>query len=295
MKPIKMLGLAALTALLAMAFVGASSATADPTALCKADESPCEAANEITHVHETTLSGGKATLLNSISNVLCDTLFLGDVNSTAVVEGVLLEGKFTYTNCVDEKPNGCTATEENGPAEIVVLKEGHETASIEGEGEVKVVCTGISCKYNGEGLIGTGKGPLLAVTEKTNGEVSISEQTTNKVSGLLCPATAKLDITTTPLEATYISAARAALDYCVEYEHTNGYYLGVNNRVCINRDATRLGNYALVRGPAGVAANTMVCVRLLQFKGLWKKPGNGTKCEEDEVNNQRHWELAVVQ
>jgi hypothetical protein len=202
-KSIKMLGLAALAALMAMAFVGASSAMAESTSLCSVDESPCETANRISHVHETTLSGGKATLLNSISNVLCDVLFLGDTVGT-LNNPLVINGTFTYTNCVDEKPNSCTVTEESGPAEIKVLKEGHETAKVTGEGLVKVVCTGISCKYNGENLIGTGKGPLLS--SETNGNVTITDQSTKKVSGLLCPATAKLDITTTPLSATYISA-----------------------------------------------------------------------------------------
>ena len=56
MNPIKMFGLAALAALMAMAFVGVNSAMGEETALCKADENPCAAENIITHVHETTLS-----------------------------------------------------------------------------------------------------------------------------------------------------------------------------------------------------------------------------------------------
>jgi len=221
-KAIKMLGLAALTALMAMAFVGASSAMAkEPTALCKVDELPCETENIVTHVHETTLSGAKATLLNSISNVLCDVLFLGDVLSeNAGVKGLsellepkpgehfwmplLISGTFTYSNCVDEKPNSCTVTEESGPAHIDVLKLSKELAEVTGEGLVKVVCSGISCKYNGEGLSGHALGPLTS--SELNGEVTLSEQTTTKVGGLLCPSTAKLDIATTPLEKVYISS-----------------------------------------------------------------------------------------
>jgi hypothetical protein len=203
MKPIKMLGLATLGALTAMAFVGASSAIAENTALCKVDESPCEAANRISHDHKTTLSGAKATLLNSISNLLCDVLFLGDTVGT-LANPLVIIGTFTYTNCVDEKPNTCTVTEENSPAEIKVLKEGHETAKETGEGLVKMVCTGIACKYNGENLLGTGKGPLLS--SETNGDVTINNQSIKKVSGLLCPAIAKLDITVTPLSPTYISS-----------------------------------------------------------------------------------------
>jgi len=226
-----MLGLAALAALMAMAFVGASSAMAEPTQLCKEDvwleieieneetkelekvkiEDECK--TPVSHVHETTLEGSKGTLLNSISDVLCDVLFLGDA-AEHEVEGkklilslgnpLELEGNFTYTNCVDEKPNGCTVTEENGPSTILVLKEGHETATVTGEGLVKVVCSGITCRYVGTGLVGTAKGPLLS-TEK-NGEVSISKKETKKESGLLCPATSTLDLIVTPLEPTYIAS-----------------------------------------------------------------------------------------
>jgi hypothetical protein len=294
MKPIKMLGLTALLALLAMAFVGASSAMAEGTQLCTADETPCESANLVTHVHETTLSGAKATLLNSVSNVLCDVLFLGEAYQGTTEGSVLVQGNFTYTNCLDEKPNTCTVTEESGPVNITVLKEGHETAKVTGEGEVKVVCTGISCKYNGEGLVGTGKGPLLS--SETNGEVSIVEQTTKKVSGLLCPATAKLDIKTTPLVK--VSLSQAAGHYCVKYEKAHGFYLnvnGANHTECIEKDSTRVGNYALVWGPAGLTAGEMVCVLLNEPKGLYEVFVNTKECKTDSASNTGWWELGTIQ
>jgi len=207
MKAIKMLGLAALAALMAMAFVGASSAMAsDPTALCDLDPGTealgevCPEEHIVKHVHEETLKGAPGTLLNSISNVLCTVLFLGDVIGELLTEaGTPLEilGKFTYENCTDEKPNPCTVEEVSEHALILVLKEGHELALVTGHAEVKVVCSGISCTYKGEELKGHGLGPLLSSEE--NGDVTITEQTTKKVKGLLCPSTAKLDITVTPL------------------------------------------------------------------------------------------------
>jgi hypothetical protein len=195
-KPIKMLGLAALTALMAMAFVGVSSAMAENTALCGADESVC--AEPVEHVHEETLSGAQAVLLSSSLNVKCDVLFLGDT-LVALANPLVIHGTFTYSNC----NNGCTATEENGPAEIKVLKEG-TGAKVTGEGLVHLFCSGfINCRYNGTGLKGHGLGPLTS--SETNGSTTLSEQPTTKESGALCPSTAKLDITTTPLEPTYIS------------------------------------------------------------------------------------------
>jgi RHS repeat-associated protein len=190
-----MLGLAALAALMAMAFVGASSAMAESTTLCTGDGSgPCG----ITHVHEESV--GKEKLLSSIT-VECNVLFLGDALS-GLASPLAIHGTFTYTNC-----GSCTIEEENGPAEIKVLKEGHETAKVTGEYLFHVECGGfIDCNYNSAGLKGTAKGPLLS-TQK-NGEVTISGQTTNKeTGGFLCPATSKLDITTTPLGATYISSS----------------------------------------------------------------------------------------
>src|SRR6185436_18150219 len=68
MKPIKMLGLTALAALMAMAFIGASSAMAEDTVLCSTD--PATSCTEVTHVHETSVT--KAKLLTSFLTVECD-------------------------------------------------------------------------------------------------------------------------------------------------------------------------------------------------------------------------------
>jgi hypothetical protein len=207
-KLLKLFGLVALAALMAMAFVGAGSAMAGSTALCA--DMPIAADDEgldggdgvcstdlITHVHETTLSGAKAKLLSQAVNVECDVLFLGDVLGLGSPQ-VIHNGKLTYTNC----NFGCVVTQE-GTALIKVLKTGHETAEVTGEGQVHVECGSfIDCKYNGTGLVGAGKGSLLS--SHANGEVSITEKIINREGGLFCPSTAKLDITTTPLVHTYI-------------------------------------------------------------------------------------------
>jgi len=287
-----MIGLAALTALMAMAFVGASSAMAESTALCSADESPCKEANVVTHVHETSV--GKAKLLSSVGTTECNVLFLGDTTE-AMEEGAALGviGSFTYTNC-ELGGGSCTATEENSPAEIAVLKEGHETAKVTGEGLVHLVCSGfIDCSYNGVGLVGTGKGPLLST--QANGEVTLSEQSTNKeTGGFLCPKTAKLDITTTPLTKTYISTP--AFDLCVEYEHANsGNYLAVSSGVCTNFDAVREGKFGLVKTTRAYAANEMICVRLKDLKGLYAEYKNGKECKTDlTTGNVGRYELGTA-
>ncbi|HET7483802.1 MAG TPA: hypothetical protein VFJ64_00330, partial [Solirubrobacterales bacterium] len=187
--------LAAFATLMAMAFLGASSATAESTALCKADESPCAEANIITHVHETSV--GKAILLAS-PKVECNVLFLGEVEEGEAGQAVI-EGNFTYTNC----GSGCKVEEQSASSAIEVERTGHESASVAGEGEVHVNCIGINCYYNGEGLAGTAKGLLLSTA--ANGEVSLQEQMVHKVKGTFCPSTAKLDIVTTPLSGTHIT------------------------------------------------------------------------------------------
>ncbi|HET7485779.1 MAG TPA: hypothetical protein VFJ64_10455 [Solirubrobacterales bacterium] len=196
-----MLGLVALAALMAMAFVGAGSAMA-AAHLCASDKEEC--ASQLAHVHETSV--GKAILLAS-PKVECNVLFLGDVEEVFFGEGeeeseegkTVVEGNFTYSSCT----SGCTVSEQSASSVLEVERTGHETAEVIGEGEVHVNCTGINCYYNREGLVGTAKGALLA-TQK-NGEVSLQEQTLHKVKGTFCPSTAKLDITTTPLETVYIS------------------------------------------------------------------------------------------
>jgi hypothetical protein len=154
-KPIKMFGLAALAALMAMAFVGAGSAMAEETQLCKVDPgttSPlkCPAGEATTEVHETSVT--KAVLVTSVVTVECDVLFQS-TSVGALAKPQIVTGNFTYTNC-----GNCTVTEKSGTSsEIKVLKLGHELSDVTGEGEVRVVCSGfIDCTYKGEGLLGHG-------------------------------------------------------------------------------------------------------------------------------------------
>jgi hypothetical protein len=203
MKPIKMLGLAALAALMAMAIAGASSAMAGSTLLCTADENPCSLANIVTHVHETTLSGAKARLLAS-PEVKCDVLFLGDALSGGIGSPLVIHGNFTYSNC----EGGCSAVEENGPTEIKVLREASELAKVTsgtggGAGLVHLECPfGVDCYYVGSGLVGHALGPLTS--SELNGSVTLSNQTVAEEDpSFFCPDSGKLDITTTPLVKTY--------------------------------------------------------------------------------------------
>ena len=127
----------------------------------------------------------------------CTLLFLGDTLNSGLGNPLTIHGSFTYT-CL----SGCTATEENGPAEIKILKEGTELATWTAEWLWHIVC-GLNCRYNGVGLEGHVLGALAAANGK--GEFSIEGATVNKESGFLCPSTSGLDVTTEPLTNTYIS------------------------------------------------------------------------------------------
>jgi hypothetical protein len=200
MRSIKMLGLAAFAALMAMASLGASSAMAGNTQLCMADEEPCAAANVIAHVHEETVSGAPATVLTSLGNVTCTALFLG--LTLGLGAPLVIHGNFTYTGCL-RNGNACTVTEVSTSALINVLKTAAETASSTIELEVNVHCgLFFNCTYDGEGLVGTTKGPLLA---PPNGEWFINEQNLHHLAAGICPETNKLDIRMIPLLAAYIS------------------------------------------------------------------------------------------
>jgi hypothetical protein len=198
--PLKMFGLAALAALMAMAFASASSAMAESTKLCTGDPTGSGCGSAVTHVHETTLAGAKAKLLFSIETVECDVLFLGDTqNGPLAGSWLLIEGNFTYSNC-----GSCTVEEVGVGSFLELLKEGHETATVvEGLAEIHVSCPGLNAFYIGSGLL-TAKGPLLS--SETNGQISGAKRELSKTKGLFGSPSGELDITTTPLSATYIGS-----------------------------------------------------------------------------------------
>ena len=189
----KMFGLAALVALMAMAFVGASSAMAESTELCNTDTTPCGSAT--TSVHEVSI--GKAVLESELPTIECNVLFSGTVGALGSPQ--IISGTLKYSSC----NNFGSVKEENGPSAIKVLKNGTELAAVTGEGLVRVQCPFINCSYDGNGLEGHAKGALVAANGK--GEVSLTGQETNKeTGGEICPPEAFLTITTGSLSNTYI-------------------------------------------------------------------------------------------
>lgn len=246
MRATKTISAGALMALMAVGFVGASSAMAESTALCKVDQSPCAKANLAKEIHETSV--GKGQLLTNFGAVKCNILFAGMV----LLEGnpLILYGQFTYTNC-EVGATACNVNEENGSSELKILKEGHEQAKVTYSFFLMhVVCgSAINCSYTqGGGIVGTKKGPLLSIQE--NGEISVQGMAVAKeAGGLLCTKTNELDFITTPSTAkTYISTPPTM--ECISV--TKGWYLGIRNiSECETKDSSLSlpGTFELVGAP----------------------------------------------
>src|SRR6185436_19802515 len=112
-----------------MAFVGSSSAMGEATALCTSDENPCAEENEIDHIHEVS----QVKLLTTFFVVECNVLSLGEVLAGVLSPRVIAHGTFAYKSC-----GGCTVSEENGPAETIILRLGHEAGDVTGESLIHV-------------------------------------------------------------------------------------------------------------------------------------------------------------
>jgi len=174
------------------------------TALCDTDPGTgssevCPANHLLGSIDQQTLLGADAKLLTSSGTVECEVNLLGITVGTS---GTPLEiaGNLLYTGC-----GKCTISEESGPYVLSLSKLGHETADVTAKGELHVVCSGtIDCYYNAEGLEGTAKGPLLSA--EANGEISFAGKELHKVTGTLCPTTAKLDLVFTTPSGPYIDS-----------------------------------------------------------------------------------------
>lgn len=198
-----MFGLAALAAVAAMAFVGASSASANQ------DTTFCKVANELPCVNNQYPSGthieGKATgakLLTSENIVLCsESIALGEtLNQLAkplLVKLTLLD--FTGCHVEGVGSTSCTTTyEAEGatPRHLLVLKTSYNNADVQGHGiEIRLKCllfgfiTVIDCRY-------TGLVTLKALGQTDAGELATLHANELPLSNLGeegCPAEGKWD------------------------------------------------------------------------------------------------------
>jgi len=191
-----MFGLAAVTAVAAMAFLGVGSASAISTQLCNTATKPC--GSPTTSVHY--VNSGVATLLNSTADITCSTVLFQSTKIGPLALPQVIEGNFTYSGCTSSV-GSCTVKQTSAIATIKVTKTAAEKAGVEGTAKVLVNCFFgfIHCEYDGTGLKGSAEGSGLG------NNVTIQKQTVNKIAGSACPATAELDIVVKPLANVFIS------------------------------------------------------------------------------------------
>src|SRR4051794_28409175 len=105
---LKIIWLAGLVALAAMAMSVSSASGTGSSALCSVDQTPCAEGNLVKHVH-VVATGVK--LLTSITTVICTGLFLGDVLSPFLATPLHIVGNFTYSGCEESFGGSCEAKE----------------------------------------------------------------------------------------------------------------------------------------------------------------------------------------
>jgi hypothetical protein len=206
---IKMFGLAAIAAVAAMAFVGASSAMASgSTAACKVATEPCPAGSEVTTLHG--VSAAEPTLLTTSEAIPDVKCLSGLVKVNVLALGNPQVGHFEEINW-----NHCYATSIGNPlCEVetkllglaLLLKTAANLGTVTiDNASVLVKCTTvIHCTYkvaagqtlHAQGAAGESNGHVTA------NNVSVAQDTAH--TGTICPAST-WDSLYTALEATFIS------------------------------------------------------------------------------------------
>ncbi len=211
-----MFGLAGLVVVAAMAFVGATSASATTTQLCKVHKEPCPAGSAVTSIHMVNV-GAVPVLLNSTADVLCLSVLAVGTPLELASPQIVDVTQFTFSNCgTNAAHNNCTVTALELP-KLSVLKTALNLGTLTaptgaGEGRTNVKCTilgfiKINCDYKGAGLSfgveGAGHtataGHGMLTSLKTSLPLSESLE-----GGGLCPSTSSIDALLEPLEDTYI-------------------------------------------------------------------------------------------
>ena len=155
MRLIKTFGFAAIATVAAMAFVGATSASATSTQLCKVHSGlTCEAGNAVTSHHMVLASGTVGKLLGA-TNVLCLNILIEATPLGLGNPQSIHTTAFTFTGCgTGAAHNNCTVeTPEQPLADLLKtgLEEGVLTFT---SGQQRTQCPnlGINCLYDGAGM-----------------------------------------------------------------------------------------------------------------------------------------------
>jgi hypothetical protein len=197
----KTFGLAALAAVAAMAFVGATSASATfDTTICKKDAGLlCEKADQVEKIHLVLKTGTVSELL-ALVNILCLGLL---VEATALGLSKLLPIhilKVELTGCgTGSTHSNCTMTTQELPL-ADLLKTGPDQGKLillSGRSRLQCPNLGIDCVYDNEGVeFDVGANHMTA-----------NEASTNELGGkFFCPDEGLLDALLEGLEKLYIKS-----------------------------------------------------------------------------------------
>ena len=205
MRPPKLFGPVIFAILMAMSSAGTSSASAELTALCKANEYPCPSANQFTSL-TLELSSGSVWSLKTVKptmTVLClGSVLKGTVLGMGSPQYIDRTGQ-TYSNCgTTSAHDNCTVTSFFEKTKFELTKTAENLGELKAsQGETAVKCTvlgktTLECTYRDKSLVLHVKGK-----DGTNGhdKFSAAELPFEVAGGGLCP---EKSLVTTSLEQT---------------------------------------------------------------------------------------------
>ncbi len=215
MRLIKMFSLAALTALVAMAFVGASSATATgTTALCKSEAKTCPESELVSTFHLFNKEATVVSLTSELANVLCLGLLADTQSLSAGIPQKINSETIAFTGCgTSATHNNCTVEFKTVP-KFTLLKTAENLGLLTAtNGELLFKCsvlgiTKIDCTFDTAGLEFEVEGALHKSGAAGNGMVTAASTPLETGSGTKCPNPEKpatLDFLLEPLVHTYVS------------------------------------------------------------------------------------------
>jgi hypothetical protein len=168
MRLIKMFGLAAVAVVAAMAFVGATSASATDTQLCKVHTGlTCGEGDAVTSHHMVLASGSIGKLLGAI-NVLCLSILIEATPLGLGNPQSIHTTSFTFTGCGSGSTHSnCTVTVPEQPLADLLKTGLEEGVLVFTNGQLRTQCSnmGIDCLYDGEGMEFTVGGQHLTAEE----------------------------------------------------------------------------------------------------------------------------------
>jgi len=284
MRLTKMFGLAAVAAVAAIAFVGASSAMATETAICKVHTSlVCPEGQEVESIK---FVAGTTILKTSIATVLCL-----HSKAKAVVEGELLTAplkvlleELDFLDCgTNSTHTNCTVTTEQLPL-LEVLKTalnlGAATVNPELPAKVHVECGElINCTYSGpvEGKSFHVEG----ANETINGMLTANELEVEKVGGILCPKVSKWTALYEPGWAGTTQLCWAHEEPCAEKNRVGEFTVLATKEVLKTNIITVLCLHSKAKAEAEEPASTRVKVTEL----TWNECGTNSEHNNCTVTN----------